>query len=125
MSTAAPPVTAADLLKMPDAERYELVGGELVEIETGARAGWVAGQVYTALNLYAKEGRGWVPDGAGVECYPDDPNKVRRPDACFVARGRFPNEEVPEGHILLAPDLVVEVVSPNDSYYDVEQTVDE
>lgn len=126
MSTAAPPVTAADLLKMPDAERFELVDGELVEIELGAKAGWVAGQIYTALNLYASEERGWAfPNGTGVQCYADDSNKVRRPDASFVARGRFQNEAVPDGHILLAPDLVVEVVSPNDSYYEVELKVDE
>jgi Uma2 family endonuclease len=110
---------------MPEGDLYELVNGQLVEREMGAKAGWVSGQVYTRLNLHSQQhDAGWVfPDGTGVQCFPDDPHKVRRPDTCFVARGRFPNEEVPDGHILLAPDLTVEVVSPND--FEVEEKVDE
>ena len=41
----------------------------------------------------------------------------------YVARGRFPNEEVPEGHIRIFPDLVVEVISPNDLTTDTEERI--
>jgi Uma2 family endonuclease len=127
MSTAATTVTPDELLRMPDGVAYELVNGELLEREMGAKAAWVAGQVHTALNLYSQQtSAGWAfPDGTGIQCYPDDPGKVRRPDACFVAAGRFESNEVPDGFLRLAPDLVVEVVSPNDFYYDVEQKVGE
>ncbi len=119
--------TPDELLKMPDGDAYEIVNGQLVERDMGARAGWVSGQMFHRIQLHVVEsGEGWAfPDGTGVQCFPDDPHQLRRPDTCFVARGRFENDEVPEGYIRIAPDLAVEVVSPNDSYYDVEDKVDE
>ena len=60
-----------------------------------------------------------------MRCYADDPDKVRKPDACFVRRGRLVPDEPPEGFITIAPDIVVEVVSPTDYYYDVERKVEE
>jgi Uma2 family endonuclease len=42
-----------------------------------------------------------------------------------VRRGRLIPDEPPEGYITIAPDLVVEVVSPNDLYYEVDRKVEE
>jgi Uma2 family endonuclease len=39
---------------------------------------------------------------------------VRSPDISFVARGRFKKGAVPKGFIPFAPDLAVEVLSPED-----------
>ena len=114
--------TADDLLHMPDGDNHELVNGQLVEIEPmGGKAGWIAGQILTQLNLYSDDGkRGWAfPADAGIRCYPDDPEKVRKPDTFFVRRGRLENEEIPEGWVPIAPDVVVEVISPTDRYYAV------
>jgi Uma2 family endonuclease len=47
--------------------------------------------------------------------------KVRFPSGSFVARGRLPDDRTPEGNLKLAPDLAVEVVSPNDKAYEVEE----
>lgn len=118
--------TAEDLLQMPDGDRYELVHGQLVDEDMGAQAGWVSGQVLLKIGTFVEANRlGWVfPDGTGVQCF-SEPGMVRRPDSCFVAFGRFEDEIVPEGHIRIPPDLAVEVVSPNDAYYDVERKVDE
>lgn len=104
-----------------------MINGELVERDRGAKANRVAGEVFHQLRLHiTRHSGGWAfPGGTGLQCFPDDPGKVRRTDACYVAAGRFENNEVPEGLIRLAPDLVVEVVSPNDSYYEVELKVDE
>ena len=43
------------------------------------------------------------------------PDTVRAPDVAFVAAERLGTEETPAGFLELAPDLVVEVVSPGDS----------
>jgi Uma2 family endonuclease len=40
---------------------------------------------------------------------------VRSPDLSFVAAGRFADERPPVGFASLAPDLAVEVLSPEDS----------
>jgi len=39
--------------------------------------------------------------------------------------GRLPDDRVPVGHIRIAPDLAVEVVSPTDIQYDVDRKVAE
>jgi Uma2 family endonuclease len=48
---------------------------------------------------------------------------VRKPDVSFIRFGRLPGEEVPQGHIPIAPDLAVEVISPNDLAYDIDERV--
>lgn len=119
--------TPEDLLEMPDGDRYELVRGQLVEKDMTARAGWVSGQVLRLMGNFVDANQlGWgFSDGTGVQCFSVDPSMVRRPDGCYVARGRFPDEIIPEGHIRIPPDLAVEVVSPNDASYDVERKVGE
>jgi len=54
-----------------------------------------------------------------------DPDTVRAPDVAFVAKERIPPADVPRGYWELSPDLVVEVVSPNDSAADVQDKVEE
>lgn len=121
---AAPPISADELLRMPDGDRFELVNGELVEQDMGAISGWVGGQAFAKLNDYSKTYGGTAfGDGVGYQCYADDPDRVRRPDASYLRPGRL--AEIPDGHMTIAPDLVVEVVSPNDLYRDVESKVDE
>ena len=119
--------TPDDLLQMPDGDRYELVDGQLVEQEDmGGKSVWAGGQVFFELVLYAKANGGWAfMDGVGYQCYPFAPDQVRKPDASFVCAGRFENDEIPDGHIRIPPDLAVEVVSPNDLFKNVEGKVDE
>lgn len=116
--------TADDLLHMPDGERYELVDGELVERDMGALSGWVGNRVASELDQYSRQHGGWAfGDGVGYRCYADDRERVRKPDASFVRADRLSSP--PEGYITIVPDLAVEVVSPNDAYYEVEAKVDE
>ena len=93
----------------------------------GAAASWIAGRIHSRLDSYVEQRNlGWAfPEGTSFQCFPDDPDRVRRADASFIARGRLPNETLPRGHCRTAPDLAVEVVSPNDLYYEVDQKVRE
>ncbi len=121
------PHTPEDLLHMPNGDRYELVDGHLVERAMGARSSLVAANLIQLLGAHAKGnhlGRVFGTD-CGYQCFPDQPNRVRYPDCSFIARGRLPGDQPPEGHVPLAPDLVVEVVSPNDLAYDVEQRIED
>ena len=43
------------------------------------------------------------------------PDTVRAPDAASIAHGRLPKGPTPAGFIDPAPDLVVKVVSPDDT----------
>lgn len=117
--------TAEDLLTMPDGDLYELIDGQLVERDMGTVSSWIACQIIGAFVAYLKQNPlGWVFSAdASYQCFPHRPNKVRKPDVSFVRRGRLPNEELPRGHFRITPDLVVEVISPNDLYTDVLRKV--
>jgi Uma2 family endonuclease len=123
MSTVeATRLTADDLLAMPDEQDYELVDGQLRERNRGMESSWVAGQILHLLNILAQGGgHGWVfGEGTGFQCFPDDPNRVRKPDVAFIRMGRLPKGPPRRGIGHVAPDLAVEVVSPNDTAYEVE-----
>jgi Uma2 family endonuclease len=120
-------ITAEEFLSLPGNEFYELVDGKLVEKNVGAESSYLGGVLYSALLTFCRRNRtGWVfPQETTFQFVPSRPNLVRKPDVALVKLGRFPDETLPKGHIRLAPDLVVEVVSPNDLYYEVEQKVAE
>jgi len=117
------PMTPDDLLRMPDQGKgYELVDGELKEINVSYLSSFVAGRICTRMSTHVDQcNSGWVsPEGTSFQCFPDDPNKVRRSDTAFHQLDRLtPEQARSEGHCTVVPDLVVEVVSPNDLAYEV------
>jgi hypothetical protein len=50
---------------------------------------------------------------------------VRKPDGSLIIRDRLPSEQLDEAFLTLPPDLAIEVVSPNDLAYEVEEKVEE
>jgi Uma2 family endonuclease len=115
--------TPEDLLAMPDGKSYELVRGQLVERNMGAESSRVGGRLYSRLDRFCDEhnmGIAWPADN-GYQCFPHDPDLVRRPDVSFVRHGRLPSDVPPKGWVRIPPDLVVEVVSPNDRVYDLDK----
>jgi Uma2 family endonuclease len=119
--------TPEDLLAMPNGDDFELVGGELVERNMGSESSWIGGRLHHFLSTFCDAANaGWVaPADASYQCFPDDADKVRKPDVSFIRLERLPAEDRPEGHCPIAPDLAVEVISPHDLYSDVENKVDE
>lgn len=120
-----PRLKAADLLARPDDGRtYELVSGELVELNTSGETSWIAGKLIRLLDPVESGGFGWLlPVDAGFQCFPWDREAVRKPDVRFVRRSRLSTPPI-QGYIPVSPDLVVEVVSPNDLAYEVEAKVE-
>src|SRR4051812_5426721 len=100
MSTVEAPTRyrPEDLLALPDADRYELVDGRLVERDMGAKSSYVAGEIDSALRGYCRQKRlGWVfPEGAAYQCFPTSPDMVRKPDVSFVRLGKLADERLPE-----------------------------
>ncbi len=123
--------SAADLLKLPDGDRFELVNGELVEKSMGWESSRIGFRMARFLDNHCDPNQlGWVngPDAA-YQCYeaafPDDPDRIRKPDVSFIRLERLPPDERPEGYCEIVPDLVAEVVSPNDTYYEVREKTEE
>jgi Uma2 family endonuclease len=122
MTTRTRPVTAEELLRMPDdGFRYELVKGELKQMlpagnEHGYRAmkfAWRLAQHVETSGL----GRVYAAE-TGFKIH-SDPDTVRAPDAAFVSREPLEEAGPVEGYWPGAPDLAVEVVSPNDRHTEV------
>ena len=125
MTVTHKPVTAEELLLMPNDVRRELVEGEVRET---APAGFIHGRIamnFSApLDLYVRERElGIVLAAETGFKISSNPDTVRAPDAAFVRRERVEEVGGVEGYWPGAPDLAVEVVSPNDSYAGVEEKV--
>jgi Uma2 family endonuclease len=109
-------MTADELwqLHIPD-KRVELVRGVLVVRELpGYRHGEVTARLAKLLMDHVDaHGLGSVVIGDTGFKLASAPDTVRGPDIAFVQRDRLPHP-VPEGFAEFAPDLAVEVLSPND-----------
>lgn len=111
-----------------DRKGYELIHGTWVEkTEMGLEAATVTNFLQEAITTHVRRiGLGTVAGSeGGYQLFPNAPKLVRKPDISFVAAGRFPGGKVPRGNAKLAPDLAVEVVSPNDGCEAQEQKLDE
>lgn len=126
MTIAQKPVTAEELLMMPDEDmRTELVRGEVRRM---APAGNVHGRL--AVNVTIPLGQHVRENDLGIVFAAEtgfkiasDPDTVRAPDVAFVSQERVEEVGEVEGFWPGAPDLAVEVVSPGDLYTEVEEKV--
>jgi Uma2 family endonuclease len=116
MSTTTHLITADELMRLPDdGHRYELVKGELLTMSpAGGKHGAVAMKLSRILANYIEEkdlGIAFTAEtGFQLE---HDPDTVLAPDFAFVSKERL--SAPPEGYVVWAPDLVVEVISPTQS----------
>jgi Uma2 family endonuclease len=125
--TAAAPVTPDELLKLPDAVNYELTDGKLVERHMGMESSRIGTRIVGIFSRFSQLdslGHLFGAD-ASYKCFGATGNDIKRSDVSFVRRGRFPGEVIPKGLCSIPPDLAVEVISPGDLAYEVEDKIDE
>jgi Uma2 family endonuclease len=120
---AQPRLTPDDVLRLENEGLYELVGGQLVEKQMSSLATKTAGLIATRLNSFLEPARaGDVYVEQSFCCFPHDRDLVRRPDIALIVASRL--SDVPEeGHVPVPPDLAIEVVSPSDRAYEVDEKV--
>jgi len=101
-------------LRLPH-KHVELVKGVLIVKEpAGYRHGAVAARLAKVLMDYVDaQDLGQVVAAETGFTLATDPDTVRAPDTAFIRRERLPDPP-PAGFARLAPDLVVEVLSPDD-----------
>jgi Uma2 family endonuclease len=116
--------STADLMEVPDG--YELINGQLTEMNVGAESAWVSGNIFILLGAHNnKQQLGVVlPSETVYRCFPTG-KLARKPDASFVRKGRLKDDRVPVGDMTIAPDLVIESVSPNDTVYELDEKVEQ
>ncbi len=119
-------MTAEELLRLPDdGQRHELVRGELRTMSPGGRRhGGVAMNFSTPLDQYVRaRGLGRVYAAETGFKLAENPDTVRAPDVSFVRRERLAFLGDPDHYAVGAPDLAVEVLSPNDRPTEVADKV--
>ena len=124
----APVFTPEDLLGMPDNATKELVNGQIVEKNVSVESSKIEAlftsrfQIFLLSNPVADV----FPASLGYQCFEDDPSKIRKPDTTVIRLDRLKNLPDPNpGYMPIVPDLAVEVISPNDVVYDVDEKVQE
>jgi Uma2 family endonuclease len=129
MSTIAKPrtYTPEELLRMPDGDRYELVDGNLVELNVSAQSSLVAAHLLRLIGNYCETNQpAWIFGAdCGFRCFARRPGKVRKPDGALILHDRLAAAQLEEGFLTVAPDLAIEVVSPNDLASEVAAKVEE
>jgi Uma2 family endonuclease len=123
-NVAAVPATAADFLATGDDGRHELVSGELRSRVspnfahfklTGRLDRWVGGFV-------DEHGLGVFGPELSI-LFTTDPDTVLIPDLAFVRADRVPPEDQQTGLARLVPDLVIEVLSPDNTAQEMDEKV--
>jgi Uma2 family endonuclease len=101
----------------------ELVGGEIRMMAPASGAhGAVAGAIFASVNAFVEQRQLGVcfPDNTGF-ALPGIEKTVRSPDMAFVRGDRLPAHGLGSGFVEVAPDLIVEVLSPTETASDLEE----
>ncbi len=120
------PLTKDEVLSLPDDNLYELVEGRLEELNVSWETSAIAIEISSVVRNFVRPGRLGVVSGADntLDIF-DDPDHFRRADVSFTLAGRIPEGRPGDGSQEIAPDLVVEVVSPNDRVALLEKKIQE
>ncbi|HEX9945655.1 MAG TPA: Uma2 family endonuclease [Thermoanaerobaculia bacterium] len=108
-------LTGEELLRRPDLGPCELVDGRIVPtVPTGDEHADIEFELGARLRLYGKESKRGRAVGGEVGIYiRRNPDTVRAADIIFISRERDVRPKA-KGFFEVAPELVVEVLSPED-----------
>jgi Uma2 family endonuclease len=118
-----------DALPNPDdGRKMELVDGRVVfSMPVGRIHGRLAAAIATWLNIFVwprELGEVYAETGFRLRELPVRRGRVRGPDVSFVRASRLPPEsETERGSLRLAPDLAIEVVSPDEREDDLQAKI--
>ena len=127
---AVPPetklITGEELLSMGDVGPCDLIDGRIVKMSP---AGGEHGNLEFDLgrwlgNFVADRKLGWVLGGEVGIYIRRNPDRVRGADIAFISKKRLPHRP-PKGFLEVTPEVVVEIISPNDSWEEVRQKLED
>lgn len=121
--TAPPERMTVEQFYEMDHKGYELVDGRLLEKGMGFETSVIQCKLsYWLLTWVEATQHGYVTDSEGVyRCFPEKPDQIRKPDVSFIRKDRLPAGRLPRGACKVAPDFVIEVISPNEFVYDLNR----
>jgi Uma2 family endonuclease len=132
MSTASVPaddriITGEELARMGDLGRCELVDGRIVRMSpTGYRHGDIEARIAEALGTFVRPRKlGRVLTGEVGLYTRRNPDRVRGADVLFITNATYERRTPGMAYLDVAPELVVEVLSPDDRAVEVNQKLRE
>jgi Uma2 family endonuclease len=119
-------ITAEEFAHFPDLGSCELLEGRIVHLSPAQPFhGLVEVRLSSRLFIYADTtGRGHVLGGEVGLWARRNPDTVRGADLLFISRERYARRN-PRGFLDVPPELVVEVLSPDDRYGEVMEKLQE
>ncbi len=119
-------MTGEELFSMGDIGRTELVKGELVCMApTGHLHGYIESKFSAILYAFVEEHKlGRVLVGEVGIYIQRDPDTVRGADAAFISNERMAQVQS-SSYLDVAPELIVEVMSPDDRWHDLTDKLTE
>lgn len=121
-------ITPKELLSLPDSSTMELVNGEIREKPVSVESSRIEGRFFSKFDAYlsAHPVAEVFPASLGYQCFEESPNRIRKPDTTVVLVDRLKKlSPANPGFMPIVPDLAVEVISPNDRVYEVDEKVRE
>jgi Uma2 family endonuclease len=122
-------LSADEFWRLPDdGNLTELVRGRIVMMSRpGFRHGWLCNRIGCLLGEFVNAQQlGYVVNNDSGVVTEQDPDTVRGPDIAYYSHQRMPKEQgPPEGYPEVAPELVIEVLSPNDRSSEVLKRIGE
>lgn len=118
-------ITGEALLAMGDIGPVELIDGRIVHMSpTGGVHGRVELRLARRLDEFVEQRRlGFVLVGETGIYTRRNPDRVRGMDIAFVSNTRA--QAMPTGFLSVAPELIVEIVSPSDAWVEIQEKIDE
>lgn len=118
-------VTGDELWEMGDIGPSELIDGRIVLMSpTGGTHSLIEFTLARVLgNFTAERGLGMVMGGEVGIYVRRNPDRIRAADVAFVSKQRLP--VVPRRYLDVAPELVIEILSPGDRWQDVRQKLED
>lgn len=119
-------ITGEELLAMGDIGPCELIDGRIVKMTpTGGQHGFVEANIGRELHFFVRQkGLGWVMTGEVGIYISRQPDRIRAADVAFISKDRLPKPPGP-GFLDVAPELVVEIISPNDTWADMNHKLED
>jgi Uma2 family endonuclease len=114
-------LTGEELLAMGDIGPCELIEGRLVKMSpTGDPHGGYESNFDEYLKAFIRKHRlGKLRVGEVGIYIRRNPDTVRAADVIFISNERYAKRQRKEGYLEVAPELVVEIMSPDDRWIDV------
>jgi len=116
-------LTEEEFLKLPDdGRKYELVDGEAKEVPAGVEHDAIVAHIIALFAPFVKNVGILTASSAGFRMVTGN---IRSPDVSLILRERLPEGKPMKGFMDGAPDLAVEVISPNEDWVELGRKLGE